>query len=584
MNGAAAIEEVVRAWGIRTVFSLSGAQHAPVLDVFDRGGYRIVGGRTESGVVGAADGYARVSGRPGLALIIAGQGLVNAVAGLACAQLAGSPVVVLVARPPLGAEEAAGSELHWSTACAEPVVKWCRTVKRRERLAEFVEMAMAVATAGRPGPAVLAIPSDLLWADGPGAGREPGAGPRQVPLPAAVDPAAVQDVTRVLAGRRRPVCVVGPSARREGVGSEELSRLRDVLGFPIVGEGAGRGILAEDFEHCFSWPVAQTALAQADFVLAVGCRLDRQVSWLRPPWTDRSAFIAEVTRTPEAAAWGRLPDRIVVGELAHVVDGLVAATEQLGWQPDPPAWMGEALRERLAAVDAVADELGAGLNPIAIARRLMAALRQPAVFVGDGADTLSWAHGVIRLGQGGLWLDHRPLGSMGTGFPLAIGAAAAEEEARGAGEPGRPVVLLTGDGAFGYQLAELETASRCHLPLSIIVANDGAWGTEYHGQLRAVGRAINTELTQARYDLAAQGLGCQGVLARDIEELDAALARVGQDGPSPLLVNVPTDLDSGRLRKEQPLLQMIFHDDVMLREAQAESDIQFSRAQRDGAP
>lgn len=577
VRGADAIQEIVTSRGTRTVFSLSGAQHSAVLDAFERSGSRIVGGRTESGVVGTADGYARVSGRPGLALIISGQGLVNAVAGLACAYLAASPVVVLVACPPLDSEEAA-DELRSATGYVEPVAKWVRTVRCRERLIEFLEMALTAATTGRPGPAVLAIPSDLLWEEGEGVSRGRLRYPGVVPGAMSVDPVGLGEVVEVLVRCQRPVCVVGPTARFDGVGRDDLLRLA-TAGFPIVAEGAGRGILAEDFEGCFSWPVAQTAVARADFVLAVGGALGRNVNWLRAPWSDPGAFVTGVTRSAETVTWGRLPDKILLGEMSAVVDGLTEGARRHGWYPELPSWMGRALGARLDAISHVGDESADGLNPIAIARRLMTALTQPAVFVGDGADVLSWAHTSIRLAEGSTWLDHRPLGSMGTALPLAIGAAAAEAEAQDAGLAARPVVLLTGDGALGYQLAELETMARCQLPVSVVVANDGAWGTEYHAQERTIGRTIGTRLTQARYDLVAEGLGCRGALVRDLGELDAALQGMCQDTTSPMLLNVLTGLDGGRVRKEQPLLQMVYHDDVMLRHAQGAEGDSFAEAQ-----
>ncbi len=170
MNGAEAITAQLAAQGIGTIFSVAGASHSYFLDALDRHGMMIVSNRHESGAVGCADGYARTLAesrpeRPGIALIVSEQGLANAVGGLAVANAAGSPVVVLVAAPPRGRAESAAILDHDQLALVAPVSKWARTVPAADRLADYMATAIRTSLTGRPGPTVLIIPQDFFRAN-----------------------------------------------------------------------------------------------------------------------------------------------------------------------------------------------------------------------------------------------------------------------------------------------------------------------------------------------------------------------------------------------------------------------------------
>jgi acetolactate synthase I/II/III large subunit len=568
VTGAEVIRTVISAYGTKTVFSLAGALHTALLDELDNAGVRIIGNRSESAVVEAADGYARVTGKPGVGLMIATQGAVNAVAGFATAYEAGSPVVIIIATPPVRDDDPWLGSFRRSSEMIGPFCKWQREVRSPGLLGEYIRAAFHFATSGRPGPVALSVPADFFVAGMPpvGLATPPGldipgqSGSR----PARADVAAA---ARLLARSRRPVIIAGNGLRQSGA-EGQLGEFARKFDLPVLLEGPARGGLWEDRDLIFPWAVAQTAAFDADVALVLGCRLGARLGWGRPPRFSGTAELIQVDVVAEEIGRGRHPAVGMAADLGAAVEDLGEELALTGYRGPGGAWLQDRLRPRFEKIDSIPGHTAGGLHPYAIARQLNDLMDGPVVYVGDGADIQTWMLGSLRLPAGSSWIDQRPLGSMGVGLPLAIGACAGEQDKGAAGEPARPVILVTGDGSLGYHLGELETASRCGLPIRSFVSNDGAWGTEKHGQLKKLGRALNTDLTVARYDVVAEGLGCAGFLVTNEEELASAV-KASFAGASPAVVNVVVDPASGAIRKSEPLVEMYFYDELALRKAQS---------------
>ena len=562
------------------MFSVAGASHTYLLDALDRDGFRIISNRHESGCIGAADGYARVTGRLGVALIIADQGTPNAINGIATAFNACSPVLVLIARLPNSWTEAESEYDNIKHPLVGTITKWARNVPAAERLAEFVDAGAKRALSGRRGPVVLQIPQEYLQAtlaDYGAAGQ-----PASAMARAAADPAQIEIAADLLSRAQRPLLITGAGATIANGGSgpgasgppqsgtsHALGEIVDRCGVPIAGNGLGRGVVAEDWERSFSWPLMQIAAKDADVVCVVGARLKQRLGYgLSPRFSQHAKFI-QIDVEAEELSRNRRVDVPIAADAALAASQLRDAMMARHADADIAklaerrvSWVQRALRDRFEHLDAIEHADHAQIHPLALGRELARRLPADAIIVGDGADIQNWMYGALKVRRSPGFLDHYPMGAMGVGTPLAVGAAAAARElAIAAGQPVAPVLLTTGDGSFGFYPAELHAAALAGLKIICVVGNDGAWGTELHGQLKAINRSINTELGFARYDLVGAGFGCHGELVEQPAQLKPALDRAfAVHGPS--VVNVHIDRDSGAQIKQDARAQMILFDDL----------------------
>jgi acetolactate synthase-1/2/3 large subunit len=563
-TGGEVVSRALARWDIRTVFALAGASHTHLLDALDRDGFRIVSGRHESGSVGAADGYARVTGRVGVALIIADQGMPNAINGIATAFHACSPVVVLVARLPNSWTEAESECDNAKHPLIGSITKWARSVPAVERLAEYVDTACKRALAGRPGPVVLQIPQEYfaqkLASLGAAADRPP-------PLArSGADPAAISAAAQLLARARRPLIVAGAGAAWGQVAAP-LTTLAKDFGIPVAGNGLGRGLVPEDWDRSFSWPLMQTAAKHADVVCVVGARLKQRLGYGLPPRFAANAKFIQIDAEAEELSRNRTIDVPIAADAGLATQALVAELRAHRYAGAPePHWVAAELAARFEYLDASSARARArassAVHPLALGREIAALAPNDSIFVGDGADVQNWMYGAIKVRRAPGFLDHYPMGAMGVGTPLAVGAAAAAQELHERhGAPLRRVVLTTGDGSFGFYPAELHAAAQAGLPIVTVIGNDAAWGTELHGQLQAIKRSVNTELGLQRYELIGQAFGCHGEFVANQSQLRPALERAFT-AATPAVVNVALDRDAGAELKTEPLARMILFDDL----------------------
>lgn len=557
VKGGAIIARSLQQHGVKTVFSLAGTAHTYLLEALAPLGIDVVSTRHETNTVLAADGYTRTSGKVGVALLKNDQGLPNAMTGICTANAACSPVVVLSSLSPSSSIECNGefSELD----IVKPVAKWVRIVPSAERLAEYVAMAFHQATSGRPGVAVLGIPQEFQ-----GFRVTPPEGslvhpPMRHP---AIDMADADALVALVMQAERPMILAGGGALASGAGAV-LTELARTYKIPVLGNSHGRGLVAEDNEFGFPWALAQVAAKQADLVIAVGIRMTQRLGYGLPPRFSKSATFVQIDVHAEEIGRNRPVDLGIVADATSAMQALaagLAAKTFAGFASTQ--WVQDAMIARRARIDEIGRDQDDEIHPYRIGRALEDMLDDDAVLVGDGADILNWLHGVYFAKNPRGYMDHYPFGSMGVGTGLALGAAAAlRDEAKETGRPMRQLVLLTGDGAFGFYCGELHSFTRAELPVTIIVANDGAWGTEHHGQLKALGASYNCLLGKSDYHYVGQAFGfeahkifeCTHVEGR----IEAALASGGRT-----ILNVLTDTDAGRVRKTDPRVQTIAFEDL----------------------
>jgi acetolactate synthase-1/2/3 large subunit len=551
--GGTLLADRILALGVTTVFALAGASHAPLLIALADRGVTIVSTRHESGTVGAADGYARLTGKLGIALITAEQGLPNAMGAIRTAHDFNSRVLIIATRYPdrwIEPDIEVTVDLHEITAAT---TKWRGSVPTGTRLGEFFDSAARAASEGRPGVSVLIMPSTYMAAKTP-VSPPPLRRVMAVPLAA---PSAIAQAVDIVIAAKRPLVIADSPAAQAGA-APGLRMLAHGLGIPVLGMGLGRGLVPEVAPHGYPWPFGQIAADQADVVIVVGATLDMRFGYGLAPRFAANARFVHLSEFAEPIGRNRPVDLAVLGDLANATLRIATSLECKGWQATP--WIGSALQRREDRVDrALIETAGDPVHQIEISQAVETAVPPRRIVVGDGADVLNYLYMRVRMIEGGSYADHNPLGSMGMGLPIAIGMAAAEHERAGA--LARPTILVTGDGSIGFYLAELDSVRRAGLKIIVLVSNDGIWGPEFHGQRIVYQRDINTVINGCDYAAAAMALGMRAERVQSSDALVPAIeAAMAHAGPS--LIDVHVGMDGGFQRKTDRLMATVIFDDV----------------------
>jgi acetolactate synthase-1/2/3 large subunit len=538
---AALVARFLKARGVDRVFALCGGHIMPIWMRLDAEGIRIVDVRDERAAVYMAHAHAELTGGLGVALVTAGPGVTNAMTGIANAHVARAPVLVLSGTPPRAQENRGALQDMVHTEFVRPLTRYARTV--REPALALQELDEAVARAlgeagSEPGPVYMDFPVDTLRAEVPRAVQLPellAPKPKRTLLP---DPAAVAEAVDVLWSAKRPLVISGRGARGAG---PQLQRLLDALGAVYLDTGESRGLVPEDHPSVVA-AMRGSVMGEADVVLTVGRRLDFQLAYGSPAVFGKARFV----RIADCAGELRDNRRGAAAVFASADAALDAIVEHAaGRKPaTDAAWARDTRAKHLARAAKLATSMAQaapGSDGLMHPNRLLAALREvlprDAVLVADGGDFLSFAR--VGLATTG-YLDPGSLGCIGIGTPFGIGAALAC--------PGRTVVVATGDGSFGFNAMEIDTAARHRVPLLIVVANNGSWAIEVRDQQETHGKVVGTTLQFADHAAMARGFGLHAERVERVEDLagaiQRALAAVQAGGPALLDVLVTPEAAS----------------------------------------
>jgi acetolactate synthase-1/2/3 large subunit len=518
----------LRAQGVDTVFTLSGGHLFSIYDGCRAEGIALVDTRHEATAAFAAEGWAKVTRRPGVAALTAGPGVTNGMSAMAAALQSHSPMVVLGGRAPAWRWGQGSLQEIDHLPFVRPLARFAATAESPGEIPSLVDQALSAALRPPGGPAFVDFPLDHVFSEGPDAGEPavlPGGTGEGAPEPAALDRAI-----GLLADAERPVVMAG-SDLWWGHGEEELLALVDALRIPVFLNGLARGCVPADHELAFS-RVRSAGLKGADVALVVGVPMDFRLGFGGAFGDDTELVV--VDRVEPERSHPRPPAAELYGALPGILDAL-----REGIRPDPgvtAAWVAELRAKETAAREAEAAERAddrSPLHPMRLYAELSGVLDRDAIVIGDGGDFVSYAGRVIDSYTPGCWLDPGPFGCLGAGPGAALGAALAR--------PGSQVVLLLGDGAFGFSGMEWDTLVRHRVPVVGIVGNNGIWGLEKHPMEAIYGYSVVADLTPGtRYDQVVQALGGHGELVRTPGELRPALERAFAAG-GPALVNVLTD-------------------------------------------
>jgi acetolactate synthase I/II/III large subunit len=531
LHGGRLIARVLRAHGVQRLFTLSGGHLFSIYDGCRAEGIELIDVRHEQTAAFAAEGWAKVTRSLGVCALTAGPGVTNGMSAIASASQNDSPMVVLGGRAP---------QVRWGQGSLQeldhvpfvrPLVKWADTASETAEIPVLVDEAMRVAVQPHSGPTFVDFPLDHVFTEAP-------VPPPPVPLPEpwrgpAAGGRSLEHAAALLRESERPVVMAG-TGLYWGRGEEALRSLVERLRIPVFLNGLARGCVPADHELCFS-RARGAGLSGTDLALVIGTPLD-----FRLGFGSAIAADAEVVMIGVAEPKREHPRPVAAelyGALPATLDALMAAAQSGSSPRESHAEWIAALREiedeRRAGEAALLADARAPLHPMRIYGELAAMLDRDAIVIGDGGDFVSFAGRLIDSYEPGCWVDPGPFGCLGSGPGYALAAKLAY--------PDRQVVLLLGDGAFGFAGIEFDTLVRHGVPVVAVVGNNGIWGLEKHPMEFLYGYSVAAELRpETRYDEMVAALGAHGELVREPAQLRGALERAFESG-KPALVNVLTD-------------------------------------------
>jgi thiamine pyrophosphate-dependent acetolactate synthase large subunit-like protein len=511
--------------GVTRLFTLSGGHLFSIYDGCRAEGIALIDVRHEQTAAFAAEGWAKATRELGVCALTAGPGVTNGMSAIASAAQNQSPLLVLGGRAP---------EPRWGQGSLQeidhvpfvrPLARFATTAFQTAEIPGLLDDAVRAALRPPSGPAFVDFPLDQVFMEAeeprPSAAKpEPWRGP-------GAEARLIERAAALLGDAERPVIMAG-TGLYWGRGERALRALAEALEIPVLLNGLGRGCLPADHRLHYS-RARSTALGQADVALVIGVPLDFRLGFGAAFGSETQIVIVD------AAEPLRAPPRPVAVELYGALPATLEALAS-GAHGRHPEWISslrEIEREKREAERAELSDPRAPLHPMRIYGELAQLLDRDAVVVGDGGDFVSYAGRVVDSYAPGCWLDPGPYGCLGSGMGYALAAKLARPE--------RQVVLLLGDGAFGFSGMELDTLARHGVAVVCVIGNNGIWALEKHPMEALYGYSVAAELRPGtRYDRVAEALGCHGELVSTPDELRPALERAFSSG-RPALVNVLTD-------------------------------------------
>jgi thiamine pyrophosphate-dependent acetolactate synthase large subunit-like protein len=529
-SAADLVARLLKRRGVERVFALCGGHIMPIWMRLDAHGIRIIDARDERAAVHMAQAHAELTGELGVALVTAGPGLTNAITGIANAHVSRAPVLVLSGGNPRPQENRGGLQDLDATHLVRTITRYARTVREASLVLPELDEAIARAfgEGGDPGPSYIDFPVDTLRDVVPKALQleeylRPK--PRSVTRP---DPQRVKEAIDLLWSAKRVLVISGRGARRAG---PELVALLDRLGAVYLDTGESRGLVPDAHPSVVA-AMRGAVMQDADVVMTVGRRLDFQLAYGSPAIFGQARFL-RIGDAPSEVRDNRRGDVEILASPAETLREIIEAAGNRA--PSLDKKWAEKLRRgheerarKLQQTNASAPRGSDGrLHPNRVLAAVQQAIGDNAVVITDGGDFLSFS----RVGLNApAMLDPGPFGCIGVGVPYGVAASLAY--------PDRPVVVATGDGSFGFNAMEVDTAVRHKAPVLIVVANNGAWQIEVHDQKVTHGKVVGTQLQFSDHAAMARAFGMHAERVETEDQLKPAIEKALANRPALLDVIV----------------------------------------------
>ncbi len=557
ITGGELLARCLAAESVRFVFGLPCPEVDPLLAALEKNDIRFVPVRHEAAGAHMAEGLYKTTGEVAAVLGNPGPGSANLLPGVITARHEGVPVVAITAQHRLGIVYPSPPSTFQGQDQLEAFgasVKWGAPIFSFARIPEVTRMAFREMWSGRPGPVQLEVPAPVMYETGDedSARVLPPSRYRTGALPASE--AQLEQVADLLAGAARPAIVAGGGVDRAGANAA-LLRLAELVGCPLVPTMAGRAVVPRDHSHYVYGSGAGGDLVrrEADVVLVVGSRLGNLDLPYDKYWGDPDRQkIVQIDVDPRHIGVTRPIELAVVADARSALEGLVRVLEKRGIRARPPqelaryreadrAWWAEQF-------EGVEGWSGRGMHPAQAMQAVGRVFGSDAIYTVDGGNTSLWGHWFLPSTRPRSYHNILELGMLGTGIPSAIGAKL--------GAPERSVVCVTGDGAAGFNMMEMQSAAREGLAVTTVVFAEGSWTMEEPNERMHYGRTFGTAMGEVRWDRVGEGLGCRGFYVERIEDLEPALVRA-RDGEGPAVVCLRTDRDANLATPPDPLLRFV---------------------------
>ena len=533
LNGGHLFIRCLKQEGIKKVFTIVGDTILPLVDAAEDEGIEFIDVRHEGAAMHMADGYARITGLPAVAMFTGGPGFANAISGLPAIYTSESPVIFVAGAAELPEKGMTTFQEIDQVSMAAPVTKGSWMIHDRKRIPEFVATAFRTAMSGRPGPVHLTLPINI---------QEQSISEEELPpyLPKEYrnmgrsqgDSSLIREAASLLSNAQRPVIIVGNPARYS-VNPEQLEALVEATGIPIFTVEQARGLIDDEHELCFGYADgalnrAARKFREADVVLLLGKRLDHRYRYGQIFSADAKLIQAD----PAEAEIGRNRGISVglLGDLGAITEQLTAAARQTG-KAKVESWISQLKQEQ----DSWMEELRGNatgeepMHPMDVYTGLEHLIDEDTFIVMDGGDYVQWGRSYLKARKPGHFMRLGPLSHLGAGIPYGMAAKLAE--------PNSKVLVFSGDGSIGFYTMEYDTCIRHNLPITTVMGNDSNWGIDRTFQLAYFNRSVGTELRTVRYDKVVEAVGGHGEYVEKPEEVGPAVERAINSG-LPSLVNV----------------------------------------------
>ena len=539
-NGGELLVQMLERAGINQFFTLHGGHLDSIFMAAQKHGFRITDMRHEQAAVQAADGWARTTGKPGIAVITAGPGVADGISGIVNAHVDAIPLLVIGGAGPASEDErltlAGGYD---QVAMMATVTKWAHRIPKIDRVPDMVAQALRIATSGRPGPVYLEIPIDVAFAL---MDEEKVKWPQHIQPDTRPSPSieAVQTTIEWLHSAERPAILLGSGAWFSDLGSNLLDFV-DRTQIPVFSNSRAHGLIPADHPLCGRNIMNLAVIDREnpggpDVVLVLGARIGLFTGGAGGQMLPKDARLIQVDIEPEEIGRNRDIALGIHADCGEMLRALNAASKERNWLIHAD-WIKATKQASEIYGMMFANEIAESKTPIhpyVMADAISRVADRDTIMVADGGGAAFWMEMAGQVLQGGHWLSHGYLAQLGVGMPFAIAAQVAH--------PKKRVICVLGDGAVGFNFAEFDTMVRHQLPVIVVVNNDQQWGMSAHGQdlIYGAGDRVVTDLNDTRYDLAAAGFGCHAEHVIEANDLTPALERALASG-KPACINVVSD-------------------------------------------